>query len=58
MTLVADRFVITTIVRELDTDGTVLSERQAEPVTVFGVEALTKWAGEFPEMLSKSTEQP
>jgi hypothetical protein len=49
--LVPDRFIVTAIVREVDDDGTVIAERQTEPVVCFSTEQLVEWAGMFPEKL-------
>lgn len=52
MRLVPDRFVVTAIVRELDDDNNVVSERQADPAVLFGAKALEQWASDFEALLA------
>lgn len=52
--LVPDRFIVTAIVREVDDDGTVIAERQTEPVVCFSTDQLVAWAGVFPDKLAAS----
>lgn len=60
MSLISDRFVITAIVREVDEDGTVVAERQAEPVVCFSPAQIVAWAEAFPEKLkdAKVADEP
>jgi hypothetical protein len=47
------KFIIQAVVQEVE-GKTVVGEQVAEPITVFGCEALEKWAREFPETLKSA----
>lgn len=57
MSLRPYKFVVQAVVQKLDEDGNVVDEPSAEPVVLFGCDALAEWARAFPEKLA-ATEPP
>jgi hypothetical protein len=55
MSLRPYKFVVQAVVQQVDEDGVVLGEAQAEPVVIFGCDELAKWATDFPDNLKGVT---
>lgn len=47
------KFVVQAIVQQVDENGNVVGESPAEPVSIFGCEALSRWADDFPFELAR-----
>lgn len=56
MSLRPYKFIVQAVLQETDADGAVIGEPAAEPVTLFGCDALERWAREFP-VLAASAER-
>lgn len=48
------KFVVTAVAQQIDDDGNVTGEAEAEPVVVYGCAALTEWAEGFPDKLAQA----
>lgn len=52
------KFVVQAIVQQTDSEGRVISETAAEPVTIFGCQSLEDWAKDFPHKLKSAETEP
>lgn len=48
------KFIVHAIPQKIDADGNVIGEIQAEPVVLFGCDALGEWAKAFPAKLAEA----
>jgi hypothetical protein len=49
------KFVVTAVCLKIDDDDQILGEIEANPVSLYGVEALVEWANSFEENLATAT---
>lgn len=56
MTLRPYKFIVQAVVQQVDGE-TVVGESAAEPVTLFGADALVAWAEGFDEQLAAAIEE-
>jgi hypothetical protein len=55
MTYKPFKFTVTAIALSVDDDDRILGEIEANPVTLYGVDALVEWAQAFEENLATAT---
>lgn len=58
MSLRPFKFIVQAVLTEHDEEGNVVGERQAEPVALYGVDKLTKWAEDFDGQLAAAQARP